>query len=309
MRVATVQTTISTPGGVQTADLNVTDQLKKAVDLSPFSQDVNFIGQADDFNGVSKHTSDDIIYGGLGSDFVHGGSGDDAMSGAEAQWQFYAKPVNLGNALAYDPVTTEFALYDEYAPRKRIENFFLNFNINEGINVTSTTWGTVQSDGDDKIFGDNGNDWIVGGTGRDDMYGGWGDDLLNADDNQNTLGGTNDGPDTHPSYEDRAYGGAGRDVLIANTGGDRLIDWVGEFNSYIVPFAPFGLGTVSRTLQPQLAEFLYALSASDGTDPTRAADTGADPARNGEPMGELGAVRQQDNAWQDQTGGPRDPQA
>jgi hypothetical protein len=100
-------------------------------------------------------------------------------------------------------------------------------------------------------------------------------------------------------------------VLIGNTGGDRLIDWVGELNSFIVPFAPFGMGTVSRTLQPQLAEFLYALSAADGADPTRAADVGAsaDPARNGEPFGELGVVRQQDFAWQAQTGAPDDLQA
>ena len=92
--------------------------------------------------------------------------------------------------------------------------------------------------------------------------------------------------------------------LIANTGGDRLIDWVGEFNSYLVPFAPFGMGTVSRTLQPQLADYLYALSAADGADPSRDEDTGADPARNGEPEGELGVVRQQDFAWKDQTGAP-----
>ena len=32
-------------------------------------------------------------------------------------------------------------------------------------------------------------------------------------------------PVPYPSYEDRAFGGAGRDVLIGNTGGDRLIDW------------------------------------------------------------------------------------
>jgi hypothetical protein len=115
-----------------------------------------------------------------------------------------------------------------------------------------------------------------------------------------------DQPDTQVSYEDRAYGGAGRDVLIGNTGGDRLIDWVGEFNSYLVPFAPFGQATVSRTLQPQLAEFLYALSASDGADPTLGS---AGDVRNGEPTGELGVVRQQDFAWQDQTGAPRDPQA
>ena len=133
---------------------------------------------------------------------------------------------------------------------------------------------------------------------------------MNADDDLATNGGLNDAPDTHPSYEDRAYGGAGRDVLIGNTGGDRLIDWVGEFNCYLVPFAPFGMATVSRTLQPQLAEFLYALSESDGADPTRASRH-RQPARvrNGEPDGELGLVRQQDFAWHDQTGGPTDPQA
>jgi Ca2+-binding RTX toxin-like protein len=305
---ATVQSSISTPGGVQYADLNVTGQLKKSVDITPYSQDLGFDGSVDEFGGQSKHTSDDIIYGGLGSDFLHGGTGDDAMSGAEALWQFYSRPTNPGNVLAYSTTTTEFDKYDEYLPRTKIVGFLLNFNQLEGVNVASATYGTVQSDGDDKIFGDTGNDWIVGGTGRDDLYGGFGDDLLNADDNQDTTGGTNDAPDTHPSYEDRAFGGAGRDVLIANTGGDRLIDWAGEFNSYIVPFAPFGMGTVSRTLQPQLAEFLYALSASDGADATRARDTGSAAARNGEPQGELGLIRQQDFAWQDQTGGPRDPQ-
>ena len=71
---------------------------------------------------------------------------------------------------------------------------------------------------------------MVGGSGKDDIYGGWGNDLLNADDILTTNGSLNDTPDTHATYEDRAYGGAGIDILIGNTGGDRLIDWVGEFN-------------------------------------------------------------------------------
>jgi Calx-beta domain/Matrixin len=123
----------------------------------------------------------------------------------------------------------------------------------------------------------------------------------------------NDAPDTHPSYEDRAYGGAGIDVLIGNTGGDRLIDWVGEFNSYIVPFAPFGIATVSRQVEPFLPEFLYALSFSEGVDPTRDSDQNSSAelrARNGELFGEIGLVLQQDHGyWQQQTGGPTDPQA
>ena len=311
VNAATTQGAISTPGNFQTASTYVTGTLTKAVDLTPFSQDPNWNGNADEFAGATppSHTSDDIIYGGLGNDWLHGGSGDDAISGAEALPEFFNAPVNLGNVLAYDPTTGEFAKYDEFNPMVKIAGFLLNFNENEGPTFTDPNWGTVHTDGEDKIFGDNGNDWLVGGTGRDDLYGGWGNDLINADDNQSTDGSLNDQPDTNSSYEDRAYGGAGRDVLIANTGGDRLIDWVGEFNSYLVPFAPFGLGTVSRTLQPQLQDFLYGLSASDGADYTRAADTGADPARNGEPMGELGVVIQQDFAWQDQTGGPRDVQA
>jgi hypothetical protein len=158
----------------------------------------------------------------------------------------------------------------------------------------------LPTDGDDVIFGDLGNDWLVGGTGRDHLYGGYGADLLNVDDNHETNSGTNTAPDEHPSYEDLAFGGAGQDCLIANTYRDRLIDWIhndrliewgrtsfkdwtGDFYA-IEPFVEYGI------LRPRLMEFLYDLSANDGADPTRAADTGADPRCNGEPYGELGLV-------------------
>jgi Ca2+-binding RTX toxin-like protein len=260
----------------------------------------------DDLNGISK------VVGRTRSDYFHPYNPGDLLR--------YNTPVNADH---FDPDrrSDEFALYDEYNPMRQIrlnadgtasqngldpnaKPWFLNFNKGEGVPVNG-----VFSDGSDVLFGDLGNDWMVGGTGRDNLYGGWGDDLMNADDDHDSGGGDNLVPETNSTYEDRAYGGAGRDILIANTGGDRMIDWVGEFNTYLVPFAPFGSATVSRTLQPQLAEFLYALSKSDGADPTRALDTGAEAARNGEPFGELGVVRQQDFAWQDQTGGPIDPQA
>ena len=269
----------------------------------------------------------------------------------------YSHPFNPGDSLRFNPIdpnakhpriagrTGEFALYDENNPLEKVTlnadgtlngnntgvQFFLSFDETEGVfhpagisqqNGNQTVaYGAVNDDGNDLIFGDNGNDWIVGGTGRDHMYGGWGNDLLNADDNLNTAGGQNNIPETAPTYEDRALGGAGKDVLIANTGGDRLIDWVGEYNSYLVPFSEFGMATVSRTLQPQLHYFLYAGSLSDGVDPTRYSDThnGAplpaaikndpNPGRNGEPMGELGIVLQQDAGWHNQTGAPTDPQA
>ncbi|HSO02245.1 MAG TPA: hypothetical protein VLS46_06935, partial [Gaiellaceae bacterium] len=242
----------------------------------------------------------------------------------------------------------EFALYDEFDPRRAVllnddgsaaktaagYQWLLNFDHTDGHvtpsgcvltapNGSCLVYATVKTDGADVIFGDLGNDWLVGGTGNDTTWGGWGNDLLNVDDVMTEAGdGTygdgkprkiqpspNDTPDTHPTYQDRAYGGAGLDILMGNTGGDRLIDWVGEFNSYLVPFAPFGIATVSRQVPPWLYEFLYALSRAQGADPTRATDTGNDPLRNGEPDGELGLITQKDHGlWQEQTGGPTDPQ-
>ncbi|MGH3371287.1 MAG: calcium-binding protein, partial [Nocardioidaceae bacterium] len=140
----------------------------------------------------------------------------------------------------------EFLLYNEYDPRREIRFYddgkvwasgsapghlyFLNESATEGrtspsscIQPTSqgcASYGTVKVDGDDKVFGDLGNDWLVGGTGRDDLWGGWGNDLLNADDVLTTNGSLNDVPETHGWYQDRAFGGAGLDVLIGNTGGD-----------------------------------------------------------------------------------------
>ncbi|RWE08447.1 MAG: hypothetical protein EOS61_18265, partial [Mesorhizobium sp.] len=225
--------------------------------------------------------------------------------------------------------------------------YFLNWRSDEGVSVLGyvafkpdgqTPDPTVpqeyrQSDGDDRIFGDLGNDWIIGGTGRDHIYGGFGNDLMNADDYLGTINpnppnsnpgqlplhGTDESPDTHWSYEDRVFGGAGLDILIGNTKGDRLIDWVGEFNSYIVPFAPFGIATVSRQVPPHLFDFLYAQAFGDGVDITRYTDTGTSnhnqrysnvTTMQGGIDGEIGLVTQQDHGyWQSQTGGPTDPQA
>ena len=379
---------IYTPGMHQQTTINIHDQLKKTVDLTPFWVDPLTPEDLDPH--ADTLWMDDILFGGLGfanapgHDWLHAGAGDDALGGNEAlsgpAWLQIATnmqdsaglaglgqsdwnhPFNPGNTLrfsiehdkfpggAHGPVLRDkragqFALYDDgthphdrvLPPRQKIglslidglpvigsggAEWFLNFDpIDPGAFVLpggtagqggqTFSYGPVQSDGDDLMFGDAGNDWLVGGTGQDTAYGGSGNDLLNMDDDHRTNGGANDTTDTHPSYEDRAFGGAGKDVLYANTGGDRLIDWVGEFNSYLVPFAPFGMSTVSRTNQPQLPEFLYALSASHGADPTRATDIpGGDPARNGEPDGELGLVRQHDRPeWHDQIGPPSDPQA
>ncbi len=329
LATANKQVDISTPGNAQEAVLYPTGWLNKSVDLTPYSLDPS--GRADN-PLFAPRFANDVIYGGLDADFLHGGAGDDAVSGAEALMTSYAPtyaggvvqtdwahPFNDGRLLGFDTATGMFPLYDANDPRRKVLltatgglskdgtglEFFLNNDPTEG-----KPYGSLASDGFDVLFGDHGNDWLVGGTGRDTLWGGWGNDLLQADDDLNSYGGRNDGTDTAPSYEDRVFGGAGLDVMIANTGGDRLIDWGGEFNTYLVPFSPYGEPTVSRTVAPALYDFLYQVSKAQGADQTGSQElAGGTADRNGEPFGEIGLVTQQDAAWGDQHGGPRDPQA
>ena len=254
---------------------------------------------------------------------------------------------------------SEFAYYDENAPRRKImldefatalptlptdptatvRDFLLNFDAQEG--PPDTRWDFRRrfaraTDGDDNIFGDLGNDWIVGGTGRDHAYGGYGDDLINMDDDLNSptvlpngqpgkqvLGNLeNNSADDYQSYADITYGGAGRDFMILNSGFDRAVDWTGEFNNFLVPFSPFGEPSITRELNPQVEQFLLDLSAADGADQNmpdgklfidqKRADkniNAPDPLRHYEPFAELGMVRPTDGDWNDQQGGPTDPQA
>jgi hypothetical protein len=244
-------------------------------------------------------------------------------------------PFNPGNPLGYQTGgvnVTKFDLYDANDPLREIllnpdgtldktlpgDEWILNFVKTEGPLdakwfLGQSVYPAVATDGDDHIFADLGNDWVVGGTGRDVMFSGWGDDLINLDDDIETVGTTkkgafNPGTDTNPSYEDLTFGGAGRDVFLINTNGDRAFDWRGEFNSFFTPFAQFGADSVNRVLLPALPDYLYALSKSGGADQTLAAQYGSAAIRNGEPFGELGLVTSQDAAWGDQQGQSRDPQ-
>jgi outer membrane protein OmpA-like peptidoglycan-associated protein/Ca2+-binding RTX toxin-like protein len=260
----------------------------------------------------------------------------------------FAHPFNPGNPLGFKSTVTnptqlskdmgKFALYDATSDPHRFSDplrkimlnmdgtlskdgpepsednrtWFLDFKTSDGLLDTfwvPPTGVRVLTDGDDRIFGDLGNDWVVGGTGRDAMFPGWGNDLVNADDDLETHGGLNDRTDTNPSYNDLVYGGAGLDVLIANTGGDRMDDFVGEFNSFYTPYSNFGLPTVQRLPNPGLTDFLLQVAKSDGADLSLAAQYSAAATRNGEPFGELGMVLHQDAAWQSNLGNPRDSQA
>ena len=132
---------IKTPGSIQQATINVSGELTKAVNLTPFSFDPTFNGQWDEFTTVNRktvddqgkpdaHNADDIIFGGLGDDWLHGGSGDDAILGGEALAGAYTqvynndgeltgiarsdynRPFNPVDALRYNPLDADGWHYD-----------------------------------------------------------------------------------------------------------------------------------------------------------------------------------------------------
>jgi Ca2+-binding RTX toxin-like protein len=286
------------------AVVDITNLLKKTVDLT--------VGDHADPLFTWKNGDTDIVYGGRGDDFIHGGAADDALSGAEALPEFYqdTRPQPDAPPIVYNPDpdrrTLDFwrdpftgalePFYDPDNPRTKIAGFILNFDSFEPN-------GDLIEDGKDWIFGDLGHDVLFGGTGHDRLFGGLGDDYHQADDNLDTDGGLNNNaddfrlPGTTAGAGDFAFGGGGLDVLIANTGADRLFDWTGEFNSFVVPFARFGAPTVNRQVSPHAKEFLRGLADAGGMDPGLL-----------EPNNELGLVDQDDPEWNDQHGGPRDPQ-
>lgn len=316
--------TISSAGNHHMATINVAGSILKTVDLQPYEMgghDIIYGGRGNDF-----------LHGGFGDDAISGAE-PLAVSAATIEWNVFIFRVddphgiraNLDDPLVADYGILDygflrdnkFPLYDaEDAMRKimidpatgQIQknltdpdaiDFLLNFDAYlkdaARLPVMDGTGGLILiHHGNDVIFGGDGNDWLVAGTGNNRLYGGLGDDLLNVNNNLDTNGGLNDQPDAPMfAFADIAYGGAGRDILIANTGADRLIDWSGEFNSYLVPFSPFGAGTITRASAPHIVSFLIELAASDGADFAEHA---------GEPYGELGLI------VRGQTGGPDDPQ-
>ncbi|HKS88267.1 MAG TPA: DUF3383 family protein [Stellaceae bacterium] len=200
-------------------------------------------------------------------------------------------------------VTPGYATIGQNGAQLGLNGFFLNFNQNEGLLNGDNKTYTV---GFKALFGDMGHNWIDGANSTNDIYGGFGDDLLNGQ--RNLTGGSqpglNDVTDNNAYMHSVIFAGAGRNTLIAGGANDRLIAWRGEFNQYVIPFAPYGLPTVSRDVNPALFAYLYQLSAADGADNVSNDISIADPARNGEPYGELGLVTQVDPFWQMQGGAP-----
>ena len=262
---AQAQQTADTGDTIFTQSIFIAGQLLKTARL-----------QAPDAGGA------DVIFGGLGDDSLHGGGGMDAISGAEALPAF-ASPPAVRPTLVFNDGLRRFTLFNPGFAMSKLPNFFLNFEA-----------GPVNAhidDGADKIFGGDGNDWLVGGTNSDRIFGGLGDDVLSGDDQLDTANTLNTIPDINAdAAPDILFGGAGLDRLIGNAANDRLIDWNGEFNQYITPFAA-AYPTLTKSPNNTLVSALRLLGSGSGMD-----------TRLTEPHGELGMLLNTDPLWLDQYG-------
>jgi len=133
--------------------------------------------------------------------------------------------------------------------------------------------------GNDRLFGDDGGDALWGGPGHDHLYGGYGDDFQDVQFITSTTSITGPNPaawsivapvaDTLQGI-DYSYGGWGRDLLQADFGGpgpqlgDRLIDWVGNYNLYYTCPGAYGEGVITRQYSPAMQQYLIDQATGDG---------------------------------------------
>jgi len=150
-------------------------------------------------------------------------------------------------------------------------------------------------DGNDRMFGDNGDDDMWGGRQHDHLWGGYGFDQLDLhprvdedDANPNSCNPL-DPPDPSVWYEfafegglgtttcdgnfedvDYIYGGWDADAMQANVGdngprvGDRLMDWAGVYNLFVLCPATYGEFVSTRESSPHMTDFIHRLAEGDG---------------------------------------------
>ena len=306
---------VSIPGPFTGAEIFIAGELVKRADLATW---------------IDGLVNNDTMYGGLGDDFMHGGEGSDAMSGAEAlRALLQLRPARRLSSLTrlatelpgrrhrpaalqpgYDEVPAlrrrRPTLEDPGLPAqlRRLRRRRVHRPAGRRQRCSSSrarTAGTACT----ATSGTTG--WSAAPTATGCSAASATTCCSSTTTSRRPAALNTDPENDDPRFRDGdfAYGGAGRDVLIANTGQDRMFDWGGEFNSYIVPFSPFGIPTVNRLFSPATRNFIRALSVAGGSD-EGLIGLAIPP---GEPFDEEALVEPSDGQlWQDQHGGPRDPQ-
>jgi Ca2+-binding RTX toxin-like protein len=233
--------------------------------------DLDTIGGNDTATGGA---GDDIILGGLGDDNLAGNDGNDQLIG-----HLGADRLDGGNghdALLGDKGTIVVDLLDGATARTIADSGHRLVALVDGQGYLKRLVVLEQPDigGDDTLLGGAGDDVLHGGAGNDQMSGDAGDDALFGDvgnDNvnggagqDNLFGGGGDDALDGGADADIIYGGDGQDTLTADIAADKLVDWFGNFNLFIVPGPGFGAPTIIRSSDPSTQQFLLDLATGDG---------------------------------------------
>jgi Ca2+-binding RTX toxin-like protein len=265
----------ATAGGTSGSDL-----------LSGGAGDDELYGQLDD-TGAGGGQS----YGGraTGGDVLDGGTGDDALVGDQGvdvptPAASLGAPTTLsGNAgfvqEAVRPAGTLVRVVTLTQPTVGGDDVLAGGDgfdsLHAGAGADVANGGT----GDDVLFGADGNDAMWGGTGHDRILGGNGGDFLDlkkratdpllwqavapVEDTDNVKATVNGA--------DLVYGGSGADAMQADVGdngktaGDRLLDWTGVFNLYLVCDGAYGAGKILNKSDPSVQTMLTELARSTGS--------------------------------------------
>lgn len=214
-------------------------------------------GSNDDF--LYGQNDDDDLIGNLGADYLDGGSGSDGLVGDMGTIVREILDGSTQTTLA-TPGGKLSALINQAGIRRVITL------IDEQAGDADTLVG---GDGNDYLHGGAGGDSLAGDAGNDALFGNLGDDALSGGDGSDHLyGGADSDLLDGGADADIAYGGDGDDTLMADSSADRLIDWFGNFNSFVGPGPGHGAPVIVRSPSPWLQDFVLLLAAADGaSDP------------------------------------------
>jgi hypothetical protein len=255
-------------------------------------------------NWISVGDGDDVAFGGGGRDWLDATDGVNALVGDHGQvWRVTTDSLGGERTIGMQgPFIDELVLDGPFAYRADVrDDLGGDADVLLGGDDRDWLFGGLGDDlidggdGRDVIWGGDGHDVIWGGEGNDRIYGGAGDDVIDVKLRQDGTWPVQDWTGwagdplvpigswvaVAPSVDtdrdastdnghDLVFGGTGADLMQADVGGggpqpgDRLLDWFGAHNAYLVCDGAYGAGYVLRNPSPGTREMLRELAVVDG---------------------------------------------
>lgn len=250
--------------------------------------DDELYGQFDNTDGSGAGTtyqgapvSGDVLDGGAGDDALAGDQGVDVPTAAADLGK--TNTTLSGNAGFVSelvrPAGTLVRVLTQTQPTVGGNDVLLGGTGFDSVHAGAGADVVNAGDGDDVVFAGDGNDAVWGGGAHDRLFGGTGDDQLDVKRNVDfpalwTLVAPvadTDGLKATVNGLDTAYGGSGHDALQGDMGdsgktpGDRLMDWTGTYNLFLVCGGAYGAGKVLSKADPSTVTFLQNLAAATGS--------------------------------------------